>query len=80
MVKGIDKPNSQIQMFSIVAEELNGFRRSEGLPLVKFYLVIETNSNYPMHVYQVINTQGEISFELVKSVTNDDEYIEVMKV
>jgi hypothetical protein len=80
MIKGEIEPSPQMRMFSIVTEEQNGFRKANNLPPVKFYLVIETNNNYPIHVYNVVNDYGKIRFEFVSTVNNVDEYKEVMKV
>lgn len=75
VLNGEIQPSEQFKAFAMLTTELNAFRKANGLPLVECLLVIEDFGEYPFEVYRVSQIQGgEIKFDYVGKVFNDEQY------
>lgn len=73
-IKRIEKINTQTQMFSYMVYELNQYRKQNNLPLAEFYYIVQTNGNFPYHVFNVTGINSELKFEYKGKVENLKDY------
>ena len=76
MIKKEIKPNSQIAVYCRTVEEINQSRGINELPSVEFWLIVQSNGDYPFHVFNVFqDVFDDVEFERIKTVNNKQEYI-----
>lgn len=73
LIKGSEKPNPQIQMFSNMVTELNSCRCISDRPPLQFYFLIQSEGKYPYFAYDVTNEEGSIKYNYLSQIKDEDQ-------
>ncbi|WP_299161958.1 hypothetical protein [uncultured Eudoraea sp.] len=74
MVKKEIPPSSQIQAYLSMVDEINYARNMTENEMVVFWLVLQTEGNYPFHVFEVIHDNGKVEFDYLGTVNDNVQY------
>ena len=76
ILDGIKPPSQQMIVQSNTVAELNAFRKQQGMPLVQYVIVIQSNNDLPYDIYECSTTfgTGKIDFTYKGRVECDEEY------
>ncbi len=64
-------------VFANTVNEINGYREATGIPKAKFYLVVETEGDFPHNVFDVSFKNKEIHYEFLGKAYNQQEYVDI---
>ncbi|WP_019671206.1 hypothetical protein [Eudoraea adriatica] len=73
MVKKEIPPSSQIQAYCSLLDDVNKARSINNEPEVKLYMILQTQGDYPLHVFEVYDFL-EIEFDYIQTVSDEEEY------
>ncbi|MDM9631608.1 hypothetical protein [Robiginitalea aurantiaca] len=68
------EPTPQIKAFLSLVEEINMSRSIMDKEEAKFFMVVQTEGNYPFHVFDVFKEGQEVNYHFIGSVENEAEY------
>jgi hypothetical protein len=80
VLNGEIQPSEQFKAYATLTTELNAFRKANKMPIVECLLVIEDFGEYPYEIYRVSQIiGGEVQFEFIGKVYNDEQYREMFQ-
>ena len=72
-LRGEIPPVAQLVIFANLVAEINGSRSYTGMPHAQFYYLIQTDGEYPYHIFDITSTAKSIKYNYITKVEDREQ-------